>query len=442
MDLLSSYPRVLVVSGEPFNRESATGITISNLFEGWPKERIAQIYSARIEPDTSVCSSYWKMSVSDQSLVGPVVRRLASWRQRRPGASGVASTAGRLTSTSRRARLGAVQNVSLLLDLAPYQLSGAVRDGVERFRPQVIYSLLGNMRIVRLVRDLSGKYDIPVVPHFMDDWLSTYTSSHPVPGLTNVLQKRLSRMTHQLMGSCHNALGISAVMCEEYAERFGCLFSAIMNPVELPPTRTGSRSLDDPFRLVYVGGLHLGRAKCIEDIAQAVSCLRAKSVPIELHIFAPDAQGAELAHATRSVSGCLVHSSIEASVVQSELSRYDAAVHVESFDAFYSGYTRLSISTKIPQYLAASLPVLVYSPAAAASTRYLMDSDCGVAVVRRDAADLESALLKLVSHTELHLKLASNARRNAEAHHDAKIVRAQLVQALSLAVKRGIRKSQ
>ncbi len=37
---MNNYPRILIF-GPPFNNFTGGGITLSNLFKGWPKDRIA-----------------------------------------------------------------------------------------------------------------------------------------------------------------------------------------------------------------------------------------------------------------------------------------------------------------------------------------------------------------------------------------------------------------
>ena len=37
---MNNYPRILII-GPPFNNFTGGGITLSNLFKGWPKDRIA-----------------------------------------------------------------------------------------------------------------------------------------------------------------------------------------------------------------------------------------------------------------------------------------------------------------------------------------------------------------------------------------------------------------
>jgi hypothetical protein len=55
------YPRVLVIDPTPFNRNRNNGIVKSNLFEGWPKDCLAQVDYSNIQPGFDVCERYWRL---------------------------------------------------------------------------------------------------------------------------------------------------------------------------------------------------------------------------------------------------------------------------------------------------------------------------------------------------------------------------------------------
>jgi len=94
-------------------------------------------------------------------------------------------------------------------------------------------------------------------------------------------------------------------------------------------------------------------------------------------------------------------------------------VHVESFDEASRLLTRLSLSTKIPQYLMAGRCVLAYGPAELASVRYVAETGAGPAVSTEDVDKLASELEKLISSPALRQAYAAGARRTALDRHDA-----------------------
>jgi glycosyltransferase involved in cell wall biosynthesis len=84
------------------------------------------------------------------------------------------------------------------------------------------------------------------------------------------------------------------------------------------------------------------------------------------------------------------------------------------------GFCRLSISTKIPQYLAAGRPVLCYGPSALASNRYFVDHRAGLVVGEQDPKALAAAATQLAMDRELRRRLGENGRKVAVEHHDAR----------------------
>ena len=56
-----AYPRVLVVDANPFCRHMNIGILKSVLFEGWPKDSLAQIMYSNGQPGFDVCNRYWTL---------------------------------------------------------------------------------------------------------------------------------------------------------------------------------------------------------------------------------------------------------------------------------------------------------------------------------------------------------------------------------------------
>ena len=63
--------------------------------------------------------------------------------------------------------------------------------------------------------------------------------------------------------------------------------------------------------------------------------------------------------------------SVNENEIVEEMGKYDILIDVESFDRKMKYKTRLSISTKIPEYLASGKPILAVGPDDISSIRYL-----------------------------------------------------------------------
>ncbi len=51
-------PRVLILNGEPASAASGSGITLQCLFQGWPREQLAQVYTAATPHTLTVAIDY------------------------------------------------------------------------------------------------------------------------------------------------------------------------------------------------------------------------------------------------------------------------------------------------------------------------------------------------------------------------------------------------
>lgn len=432
MQAEEKYPRILIVASEPLSQMSATGITVSNLFRGWPRAKLAQIYTADMVPDDSMCTNYWRLSSRNIYGLDVLARARCYLRGRRTfSADAGGAKVQKIARSGGRAWL---RRFAPILDFLPYRVPEEIHREVVEFRPDAIYSLLGSLRVVRLVQDLSDELGVPVVPHFMDDWLTTYSSSEGSLG-SSYGKRLLPRLTQRLMGNAPLGLAISDDMSEEYSIRFQVPFSSFMNPAELHFDHRDSRLRSSGMlKLVYVGGLHLGRHTNLIAIAEAVQEMRKESARIVLHIYVPPVDFALASSCFEHIDGVVIKGSISPDQVGATLCEYDMAVHVESFLPAFSEYTRLSISTKIPQYLAAGLPIFACGPRDVASCKYIDRYACGRVVGSLDLELLIEELRALVINESERNLLAKRAIYIARQRHDAGRERLRFMQTLVTAL--------
>lgn len=424
---------ILVVNGEPFNDLTATGITMSNLFRGWPKARLLQIYTANASPNIDLCPTSIRLSSRNLKpfsfFCGQSSARPHSVDVATVGA--LAKSTDATPSTHRRVLQTFRKFVVPFLDFMPYQLNSADLKTIREFKPDVIYSMLGSIRLVRLVDSLAKLFEVPVVPHFMDDWISTYC----VPGRSvgsPIHVSYLQWAVKRLFDSVPLAMSIGELMSKEYSLKYARDFFDFMNPVEVSATypRMTNQKLGEPVRFVYVGGLHLGRAECLAEIGAVLQDLKDEVCPVVLDIYAP-AHDAESATRLEAIGDAVVYrGSVRPETVGNVLSESDIAVHVESFSSDCAEYTRLSVSTKIPQYFAAGIPVLSYGPSGLASCLYVRSSGAGVLVDKKGGSALGEAIRTLALENDCRREMGMRAWTRAREFHEVTAVRRRFCEAL------------
>src|SRR6266478_6106911 len=93
------FPRVLFITPATFNHVSGGGITFSNLFRGWPRDRIATVHNDATPVTTDICERYYRLS-EREITAGPILARLRA--NATTGAAAAAEAARTAPSTLRR----------------------------------------------------------------------------------------------------------------------------------------------------------------------------------------------------------------------------------------------------------------------------------------------------------------------------------------------------
>src|SRR5690606_38798467 len=93
----------------------------------------------------------------------------------------------------------------------------SVRRAIDAARPDVVHTLLGNVRIMELALKVARYAGVPIVPHFMDDWPSTLYSQGEMWG---VARARTARALRRVLSKSPVILVIGEAMAREFSTRY------------------------------------------------------------------------------------------------------------------------------------------------------------------------------------------------------------------------------
>lgn len=421
-------------------------MTMSNLFEGWPKDRLAQIFVVtitNIPPAYDVCERYWKISPVSclMSLAG--IRRNGALTQREETNLAEAHQNAPwwykwLMHLNRRTKIGVcAEPIREKLFKPSVLFSRELKLWIQSFKPDVIYTMLGSLHMINLVKAISKEYAIPVVPHFTDDWpVTAYGGCVGGRRLLRETQKSLA----ELLARSPVRLTIGDKMAKEYSRRYGGEFLAFMNCVDAnlfryPNHPNEPSTKDKAIKLVYMGGLLLNRWQSLSLIGSCLEELRAEGINAELLIYtAPESvKGFKSLldrPPTMRLAGWVKNSDVPGIIDAS-----DIMIHVESFDKNITKYTRFSMSTKIPECLMAGKCMLAFGPMEIASMQYIFENGVGLTVGEQDPELLRDELRRYLRDSELRRACGRRARELALIRHEAFGQRDRFRKAISAAVR-------
>jgi hypothetical protein len=230
---------------------------------------------------------------------------------------------------------------------------------------------------MRVSLAVSRSLDLPIVPHFMDDWVSNlYTHGQ----LAGAARRETERVVAQVLERSPVLLTIGNDMAEEFATRFGRPCFVVGNSVDvyLHPSEGCEEPHSDAIVIRYVGGLHLGRDLVLAEVGDVLSRTEPGSTAWRIEIFAPDADRGRALRLADTYPSIHYEGNLAPDRVPAALCSAGALLFLESAADTLFEFTRLSVSTKVPQYLASGRPILVLGPSRQSSVRALLRSSNSV----------------------------------------------------------------
>lgn len=405
-------PRVLYIGDHAIGFRNSSGITLANLYADYPREAITQ-YTPHA-PGVPAVGLVVSVPRVESLLTAPFAAAYRGFlRTRRGGGSPSPHNSVKVERQSRLARLAG--HLAAAADLAPVRLPLRTRKLLRKGEPEVIHAIIGRMRTLRRVLKAARVLGIPVVPHLTDDWIGTIFPNGELGGRARA---RALRLVGELMERSPVLLVIGDAMAAEYGHRYGkpCVVAAAaVDPADFAPAYA---SHSGPRRLLYVGSPHVGRAEMADRVALFA---KDRGWEVVVHPLLP-----ELWRQWSSV--VTIAEQLPSEDVPAALCRADALLFPESLDPGVADYTRLSVSTKLSQFIASGRPILAIGPAGQGSIEELRhNAPRAIVLDGVDDARLDAGF----GYLEAHLDPAPAA---VPEKYLASRVRAAMTSALAAAV--------
>lgn len=423
-----NYPRTLII-GLPFNDKTGGGITMSNLFRNWPKNNLALASAANVRTtaDFSVCSMYYQLGYKGKLhpfplniflpkiKCGPIDRIEPSKIVQQNQFNG-----GKYRKLYRIIysilSLTGTYNLFYKLDL-----DEQFKRWIVEYKPDIIYSQLGSLELVRFVNTVQTFLNIPLAIHIMDDW----PGMKKKPSLFKKFWERKFNMEFQnLINRSSVLMSIGEEMSDEYYRRYNRKFIPFHNPIDVSHWLASSKtdySIKREVIVLYAGRIGLGMKESIIDLATVVKDLTSIRHSVCLEIMSPDIS--ELDGKIEFGDRIKWIKPIEYTELPKKFSKADILVIPIDFSERSISFLKFSHQTKLSEYMISGTPILVYGPGEVSTVKYAKRNNCAYVVTDRDRSALSNAIIELISNAELRERLGTNARMLSAAKEDSLTVR-------------------
>lgn len=417
----SDLPRVLII-GQTFTQDTGGGITLSNLFQNWPSDRLALAIDSKENLDFSKCSNYYRVGYQELKLPFPF-----SIFQRKTK-SGPINAQKIIGEIKVKENLPAKASLKRFFDDFLHRaglyfwmygneaLSTDLLNWIKTFDPQVIYYQPNSYKSLRFIRAIKDHVPVPLVVHVMDDWFSFIVRPSP---LAKFWQRRLDKEVENVFALSQLHLSICDFMSEEYKKRYGYQFFPFHNSVDrsfwkVPEAH--EKLPETPVKILYAGRIGYGLEKTIQKVADIVEKMGRDGEAVQFEI-----QTKDQSHPIRNQIQRYQFVSFSDTIPYKDLPLKFASAQILLIPCDFSGegvkFIRYSMPTKVSEYMATGTPILVIGPRETALVEYARKGWAKVCT-SNDNLRIESAIKELIDNKVLKKAIVEKSLSLVAQNHD------------------------
>ena len=420
----NEHPRVLILSDATWADENNIGNTFSNLFEGWPKDKIAMIYARPDMPNTVVCDIFFQISenriikrfLNSSIKTGKKINNLElNNSEAKQIFRNEESSGKKIYSFFLKHRW----NIFLIAREVLWKIGNwktkELDAFIEEFSPDIVLSLAcPGIYMNRLQQYVINRSKSKSIVYFVDDIYSLrQLSFSPLFWLNKVMVRRSIKKTVELSSLVYTIVPKQKYEYDKSLNINSKLLTKGGSFKDIPNKKAESTKT---FKLVYTGNIYAGRWESLEKIGRALDDINKANTKGILYIYTKNELSTKMKSSLSEIKSIKFMGGIPASKVSAVQSESDILVHVESLRLKEKLLTRLSFSTKLVDYFSKGKCILAVGWNEAASIEYLRKN--GLAVIVDDLNKVNITLKQLLSQPEKIENYGLKAWNFGKENHD------------------------
>jgi glycosyltransferase involved in cell wall biosynthesis len=386
-----SYSKVLIV-GVHLRENYGDGVTVRNLFYGWPEDMLFFAATGEMVNQLSGCIAYetYQLGTSENRVAWPFslfFNRFPSMVLKRGyGCHNLCNTLSdnsvRLKSSVRKNAVRILHFVGLYNIVFKLKPSVLFLQWVRQIEPDIIYFHPNSYQLIEFVHLTSKLSGVKAIYHVMD---GTIHDVNKLGLLYFIWNSKTLKLIDSLNKRLAYALCISDKMSEVLKDQHGKDFMVFHNTVDVRAwkrTKTSS-SGDGTFRITYAGRIGYDNWLVIANIARAIDHLRNQGFRVSFFVYSSNMPAHFIKVVTKYSSSCILPP-VSYENIHDVLHRTDLLTIPLGFSKRSFRFSWLSMPTKTVEYMSSGVPILVIAPQGTALYQYACD--CGWAIVLNDCS--------------------------------------------------------
>ena len=391
------YPKILFIN-IVFRNDSSDGITISKLFEKYPRENLSSITFSGKKDDMNLIGNYFFLDKNTSSNLSEFREneiKQVNWLKY-------------FYIKIRRSYVGIRTSEKRII-------SEELKKWMLMINPDYVYiNTDSNYALIDLAIKLADSFSMKTIVHVLDDKVI-----YRFPGVMGFYYNyKLTKCFNLLIKKSAIRFCISELMKKEYEKRYNKEFIVVHNSVDINLFRyVTSPKKNNIIRMCY-GGVLDYNYKTIITVAQIIDELNKKDHKITLTIYTK-LNYSKINKKLAEYKCVILKGFIPQNDLINDFVNYDYLFLPMPFEREQK-FIRLSLSCKLSEYLASGVPIIVLAPSNSAVAEYSIKKDFAYVLTSTNKKYLYNSFKEIFNKTDFDLK-RRKGRIVAEKEHNKDI---------------------
>lgn len=385
--------KVLLITPESISNDTSSGFLLRNLFSNFNKNELAQIYFSSSIINLSNCNTFWRFE-----------NKKFYYNTGVEISHNIHKIIGKKRFFSKH-----FIHFEPILDLFPIRVTPAFHKWIDNFKPDIIYSWMGSKRIIDLTIYISRRNNIPVVVHFMDNWIEASTNSFYL--LRKLERKNLNQAINIINSQVTAGIVISDSMLVYYKKIFHFPLYVISNGIQdglLNNSFKQTPIMNKRIVFSLFGRLELGRVEVLKYFIDSLQNFTEYN--FEINIYS-ESKSQHILFNSKNISLNYFPTPMDCEIFEI-FNNTNFLLYIDGFNSYNSlKYFKYSFSGKIPLYLSSGKPILSIGPLTNHSIDYLKSINIGPVISNLDTQSLVNAISEIINYQSLDLERIFNNSR-------------------------------
>lgn len=363
-------PRILIVSNNPFSSTQNNGKTLDSFFQIFNAKNISQLYFSSEVPSGISGNSFFR--ITDKDIISSLKNKEYKCGNKIFKLNGTKLKNKKIKNSKLR-KSNILRIVREIVWRTEKWKTNELDNWLNEIQPDIIFFCAGDSGFAYdIVTYIQNKVNSKLAVYITDDYIL------PRKNLNIFWWIRRAYIFYKMKKCLKNSnifFTISEKMQKTYKKIFKKESYLVMNITD--NLKDNERLKVDSKKnreIIYTGGLHFNRDKSLELLAKNLKKFnekRSEDKKYILKIFSTQELSETQKNKLNIKNTSFFCGGLTKEELKEKLNNAFMVVHVESFDKKSIESTRLSISTKIPEYLSLEKPILAIGPKNIASIEYL-----------------------------------------------------------------------